>query len=260
MLISPAFGQADLTNCERELIQYAGSIQPHGLLLVLHEPRLRIVQASRSAGRWLGAPLDGVLQRELHQLGGDAGDRVRALLEAGDLREPEPLRCRLGDAVFEGALHRVGDDTLVLELEPAEPAQPHGLQIDSTQLLQRLGAAVQRISEAASIGVLTDGVVQQLRDIVGYDRVMVYRFDPTATARSSPRRATRVSNRCLATAIRPPTFRSVRASCTCATVCACWSTCTTSRRSCCRSTRPAAASWTCRCAICAACRRCTCST
>ena len=178
MLTSPAFGQADLTNCERELIQYAGSIQPHGLLLVLHEPRLRIVQASRSAGRWLGAPLDGVLQRELQQLGGDASDRVRALLDAGDLREPQPLRCRLGGAVFEGALHRVGDDTLVLELEPVEPAQPHSLQIDSTQLLRRLGVAVQRISEAASIGVLTDGVVQQLRDIVGYDRVMVYRFDP----------------------------------------------------------------------------------
>jgi len=178
MLTSPAFGQADLTNCERELIQYAGSIQPHGLLLVLHEPQLRIVQASRSAGRWLGAPLDGVLQRELPQLGGDAGDRVRALLEAGDLREPQPLRCRLGSSVFEGALHRVGDDTLVLELEPVEPAQPHSLQIDSTQLLRRLGVAVQRISEAASIGVLTDGVVQQLRDIVGYDRVMVYRFDP----------------------------------------------------------------------------------
>jgi PAS domain S-box-containing protein len=178
MLTSPAFGQADLTNCERELIQYAGSIQPHGMLLVLHEPRLRIVQASRSAGRWLGAPLDGVLQRELPQLGGDAGDRVRALLEAGDLREPQPLRCRLGSSVFEGALHRVGDDTLVLELEPVEPAQPHSLQIDSTQLLRRLGVAVQRISEAASIGVLTDGVVQQLRDIVGYDRVMVYRFDP----------------------------------------------------------------------------------
>ena len=178
MLTSPAFGQADLTNCERELIQYAGSIQPHGLLLVLHEPRLRIVQASRSAGHWLGASLDGVLLRELHQLGGDAGDRVRAMREAGDLREPQPLRCRLGGSVFEGALHRVGDDTLVLELEPVEPAQPHSLQIDSTQLLQRLGAAVQRISEAASIGALTDGVVQQLRDIVGYDRVMVYRFDP----------------------------------------------------------------------------------
>ena len=180
MSSSPAFGQADMTNCERELIQFAGSIQPHGLLLVLHEPQLRIVQASRSAGRWLGWPLDSLLLRELHELGGDASARVRALCDAGDLHEPQPLRCSVGETVFEGALHRVGADTLVLELEPVDPLPPklHSVQIDGTQLLRSLGTAVQRISEAASIGVLTDGVVQQLRDIVGYDRVMVYRFDP----------------------------------------------------------------------------------
>jgi light-regulated signal transduction histidine kinase (bacteriophytochrome) len=32
---SPAFGQADLSNCERELIHLAGSVQPHGALLLL---------------------------------------------------------------------------------------------------------------------------------------------------------------------------------------------------------------------------------
>ena len=31
----PAFGEADLSNCERELIHLAGSVQPHGALLVL---------------------------------------------------------------------------------------------------------------------------------------------------------------------------------------------------------------------------------
>lgn len=44
MLSSPAFGKADLTNCEREQIQFAGSIQPHGILLVLREPTLEIIQ------------------------------------------------------------------------------------------------------------------------------------------------------------------------------------------------------------------------
>ena len=35
MKTHPAFGEADLTNCERELIHLAGSVQPHGVLLVL---------------------------------------------------------------------------------------------------------------------------------------------------------------------------------------------------------------------------------
>ncbi len=180
MSISPAFGQADMTNCERELIHLAGSIQPHGLLLVLREPQLRIVQASRSAGDFLGRPLDWLLLANLSALDGDVVQRVRALCDEGGLREPSPLRCRIAGVTFEGVVHRNGIDTLVLELEPLDPP-PRGLQsvvIDSASLLDRLGAEVQRISEASSIGTLTDGVVQGLRDIVGYDRVMVYRFDP----------------------------------------------------------------------------------
>ena len=39
MADSPAFGQADLSNCERELIHLAGSVQPHGLLVVIREER-----------------------------------------------------------------------------------------------------------------------------------------------------------------------------------------------------------------------------
>jgi light-regulated signal transduction histidine kinase (bacteriophytochrome) len=180
MSISPAFGQADMTNCDRELIQFAGSVQPHGLLLVLQEPQLRIVQASRSASHWLGRPLDWLLLSDLHQFPGDTGHQLQALCAEGDLREPHPLRCSVGTTQFEGAAHRVADDMLVLELEPVDPPPPTApsVQIDGAALLGRLGALVQRISEASSLGTLADGVVQDLRDIVGYDRVMVYRFDP----------------------------------------------------------------------------------
>jgi light-regulated signal transduction histidine kinase (bacteriophytochrome) len=34
---SPPFGQADLSNCERELIHLAGSVQPHGVLLAIDD-------------------------------------------------------------------------------------------------------------------------------------------------------------------------------------------------------------------------------
>jgi two-component system, chemotaxis family, sensor kinase Cph1 len=178
MSSSPAFGTADLSNCDRELIQFAGSIQPHGLLLVLQEPRLRIVQASRTAAPLLGRPLDWLLLNDVHQLGGDLGTRLRALCEAGDLHQPQPLHCRVDERLFEGAVHRAGDDMLVLELEPILPAPAHRVEVDGSALLQRLSTVVQRISEASAIGTLTDLVVGSLRDLAGYDRVMVYRFDP----------------------------------------------------------------------------------
>ena len=50
---APAFGQADLSNCEREQIQFAGSIQPHGALLLVREADQVIVQASENAAAFL---------------------------------------------------------------------------------------------------------------------------------------------------------------------------------------------------------------
>ena len=55
----PAFGQADLSNCERELIHLAGSVQPHGALLVLREPDLLM----QGPGYVLYALMDAVVDR-----------------------------------------------------------------------------------------------------------------------------------------------------------------------------------------------------
>ncbi|MDZ7589728.1 MAG: GAF domain-containing protein [Rubrivivax sp.] len=184
MSSSPAFGQADLTNCERELIHLAGSIQPHGLLLVVREPGWRIVQASGNAGALLQRPLDSLLLASLADIGGDLEASLCSLAAASDLREPQPLRCTLpgpgGSTAFEGAAHRVGTDALVVELEPLSPGATGAESVvpGSAALLERVALAVQRFSEASSVGLLADGVVRCVRDLTGYDRVMVYQFDP----------------------------------------------------------------------------------
>ena len=56
-----ALGQADLTNCERELIHFAGSIQPHGALLVMRESDLTVLQATRPGVRGLAAAVNELL-------------------------------------------------------------------------------------------------------------------------------------------------------------------------------------------------------
>ena len=83
---SPAFGQADLSNCERELIHLAGSIQPHGVLLVLRERDGAVVQASANCEALLGLPAERLLNQSLASLGGDLEARVRQLAAAPDLR------------------------------------------------------------------------------------------------------------------------------------------------------------------------------
>ena len=183
--ISPRFGQADLSNCERELIHLAGSIQPHGVLLVLRERDGRVVQASANCALMLGLDAQRLLAQPLQALGGDLGTAVRALAALPDLATPLPLQAhtQVGSSAARawcGWLHRVPTQgVLVLELEPLHGDGPTGAPMaDDPAMLDHLSEAVQRLGQAASVGVLSDGIVRCVRDMTGYDRVMVYKFDP----------------------------------------------------------------------------------
>jgi light-regulated signal transduction histidine kinase (bacteriophytochrome) len=184
MLSSPAFGQADLSNCERELIHLAGSVQPHGVLLVVHESTLRIVQVSANVQALLGAAPESLLGQPLAELGGDIDAFLRAIDLGPNQTEPTPLHCtlqvdgRLRD--FEGTVHRAREALLLIEIEPVDSEAPAAETVDipGGELTEMLSAAVQRFSSATSIGTLADAAVRSFRDMLGYDRVMVYKFDP----------------------------------------------------------------------------------
>ena len=75
-LSSPAFGEANLSNCEREQIHLAGSIQPHGAMLLLQEPGLVIVQASENAAAFLAADTE-LIGLRLKDLPGDLAEKLR---------------------------------------------------------------------------------------------------------------------------------------------------------------------------------------
>ena len=176
-LSESGFGSADLSNCERELIHLAGSIQPHGALLVVREPDLTVMQLSANVCEIVGVPHLELLGRPLHGLGGDLCARLVEVARSGLLGLPVPLRCstRLGDTVrsFDGAVHRTPSG-LVVELEPAERAGAVG----ADPLPRRLAAAVTEVSAAATVVDVCEAVVRHVRALTGYDRVMVYRFDP----------------------------------------------------------------------------------
>jgi two-component system, chemotaxis family, sensor kinase Cph1 len=184
LLTSPPFGQANLTNCERELIHLAGSIQPHGVLLALREPDLAVLQASANSHAIVGVPTDSLLGRPVGVLGGNLEQNLRQMMATGDLAEPKPLRCRVDHGAtsveLEGVAHRHPGGGIIIELEPvtAEHGSSGAAESGDRRLQQHLAAAVRRFSEASSIASLAEAVVQSVRDMVGYDRVMVYKFDP----------------------------------------------------------------------------------
>jgi len=165
----PAFGQADLSNCEREQIHLAGSIQPHGALLVLEEPDLVVVQASENAAQFLNLAGD-VVGRRLADIGGDLSARIRPHLAESLHVIPNAVRCRLGEpaADFDVLLHRPDNARLVIELERAGPA---------VDLTGPVDESLVKILAAPSLRVLCDDSASLFKALTGYDRVMVYRFD-----------------------------------------------------------------------------------
>ena len=168
-LSSPGFGQADLSNCELEQIQLAGSIRPYGALLAVREPELTIVQASANAATLLGWPGD-LLGETLDRLGGDLAERVQARAAEGLTGIPAAVRCRTGPAAGEldGLLHRPPGQGLVVELTPSG---------QSADLSSFVCDALRAISSNSSLRSLCDETAKIFKDLAGYDRVMVYRFD-----------------------------------------------------------------------------------
>lgn len=165
----PAFGTADLSNCEREQIHLPGSIQPHGALLLLREPGFVVERASANAAAFL--QFDGpLIGRALAELGGDLADVIQPYLDEPLHEVPVAVRGHVGRArrAFDLLLHRPPGGGLVMELEPAGP------NVDLSVHVER---ALQIVLGAGSLVALCDDAARLFHDLTGYDRVMVYRFD-----------------------------------------------------------------------------------
>ncbi len=168
-LSSPAFGQADLSNCEREQIQLAGSIQPHGALIVVREPEFVVVQASTNTAEFLN--LSGeIIGRRLEDFGGNLVSRIQPVLKDSLRTIPVAVRCTASDPAteFDVLLHRPPGEGLVIEFERS--SQP----ID---LSGAIGTALKTIISASSLRTLCEETASIFKELTGYDRVMVYRFD-----------------------------------------------------------------------------------
>jgi PAS domain S-box-containing protein len=180
LLSSPPFGQADLSNCERELIHLAGSIQPHGALLVVDPLQFKVMQASANCGAILGVPVRNLLGRHVELLGPELAAELRRISDDLAQEEIRPLRVPLGKAPFEATIHRHPDNGLIVELEPLEAGAVRAETVgyEATALIEQIVEAIRRIGAAPNQGSLFDTVVQIFRDLTGYDRVMAYKFDP----------------------------------------------------------------------------------
>ncbi|XWK86821.1 MAG: ATP-binding protein [Phormidium sp.] len=168
----------DLTNCDREAIHIPGLIQPHGILLTLQEPDLIILQASQNTAELLDIPAELLINHSLAQfLNQPQLNLLRECLATENLEIYNPLHLSLKTAdstkEFECIIHRY-DGVLILEMEPASAKD----QFSALSFYHLAKAAITNIKRANDFQEMTQLLAKEVRQITGYDRVMIYQFEP----------------------------------------------------------------------------------
>lgn len=175
------FGEADLTTCDREAIHVPGSIQPHGVLLVVDRRTLRIEQVAGDARRVLGLEvepqpgarvtdiIDAPAEAFVTELLGAASEKVAPVVRLN-------VGARGGPGTMDLTLHAF-DGTAIIELEPAR-REPIGKSATCADPIAQLKDLLSAIQVTASVEECCAAAAVALRDATGFDRAMVYRFLP----------------------------------------------------------------------------------
>jgi light-regulated signal transduction histidine kinase (bacteriophytochrome) len=160
----------DLTNCDREPIHIPGSIQPHGAMLVYDAALSTTLRHSQNVHDMLGiaGEINGT-PAETH-LGAELVHTLRnAVSGVGEGARPALLlNEKLGERHFDIAIHRYRSNTIV-EFEPA------GMSHEAPLHLAR--SMIGRIAQLDTVEKLVQQSARLIRGTLGYDRVMVYRFE-----------------------------------------------------------------------------------
>lgn len=161
----------DLTNCDREPIHIPGSIQPHGALLAFDASFALALRHSRNAPELLGLSGDINGQAAEALLGAELVHSLRnSLGTTGGSSRPALLfdQAMPSGARFDIAVHR-HLSSVIVEFEPAQAGRDQPLQVSRTM--------IDRISRIQDIDQLVQTAARLVRGVLGYDRVMIYRFE-----------------------------------------------------------------------------------
>lgn len=172
-------------------IHLINAIQPHGVLLALDRTDFSIVRVSANTQVYLGLTPEQLLGESLSTLCAIAP--IRNLLSE---HSPEPTSTRVrplrlsintasGSADFDSFIH-CNDEAVILEMEPVAAAEvappaPAGQAKAKTDGFRAVYAlvneAIERMQQSETREELLTLIVDEIRQLTGFDRVLAYRFD-----------------------------------------------------------------------------------
>jgi chemotaxis family two-component system sensor kinase Cph1 len=165
---------AALSQCDREPIHIPGSIQPHGVLLALGQPDLRVEHASVNAADCFAMPLDRVLGARIEDLFKAEAGQIRLALSSEwlDSTPAYMLSVELPGAAWQVIAHRRADLAIV-ELEKSAAATNVGF----SSVYPLVTRFMSDLAPARSVDEMNSIAAREIRRITGFDRVLIYRFD-----------------------------------------------------------------------------------
>ncbi|AFY57098.1 bacteriophytochrome (light-regulated signal transduction histidine kinase) [Rivularia sp. PCC 7116] len=179
MIIDSKPNSLNLTNLKEPVINLNSKIQNHGVLIVLQEPELNILQVSRNAASMLDCPIETLLETNLEDLLDPYQIvRIKSRLAEDSLDFTNPTKIwikkrREDYAVFDAVFHRNPEGILILELEPAISED----NIPFLSFYHLAKASINKLQESANLQDYCQIIVETVRKVTGFDRVMLYKFN-----------------------------------------------------------------------------------
>jgi light-regulated signal transduction histidine kinase (bacteriophytochrome) len=173
----PIPSQFDISNCNKEPIHIPGFIQPHGVIIVLKETDLTILQVSDNTLQLFGVIPEKLLNQNLsYFLESEQIIFLKDCLNQQDLPIINPIEFTINinnkPTHFDGIIHRY-NGLLILELEPTFLEKNNGF----FKFYHLVKVAMSKLQIASSLAEVSQIIVQEVKRITGFDRVMLYRFD-----------------------------------------------------------------------------------
>ncbi|TWR28448.1 GAF domain-containing protein [Mucilaginibacter achroorhodeus] len=165
----------DLTNCDREPIHIPGSIQSHGFLIAIDRSG-EITYHSENIKSFLPDLPPNLLGQNIASIQPLIGkneppDFILQLITFGKtngFEQTNPFNTDIRGNAFHLIISESGDNYL-LEFEPARSD-------NSTDVQRTIGRSISEMLADKNLQNLLNNSAAQVRNVIGYDRVMVYRF------------------------------------------------------------------------------------
>jgi light-regulated signal transduction histidine kinase (bacteriophytochrome)/CheY-like chemotaxis protein len=165
----------DLSNCDREPIHLIAAVQPFGFLIAVSGVDWLVTRVSGNVLRWLGREPAALLGLPIHNVFSEqAVHTIRGHLQSAIMADTVARAFGValidGSSSFDVAVH-VSGGSIVIECEPSidEPGLNAGAVVRGM---------VARLQQTTDQRTFYRVAAREMRALTGFDRVMIYRFDP----------------------------------------------------------------------------------